>query len=211
MTRTEILNLLAERLGARKYLEIGVQTGRNFEAVAVAWKVGVDPDRRSKATVHWTSDAYFADLDRKPVRETFDLVFVDGLHHSDQVERDIRNALRYLTPGGAIVVHDCDPPTERSGQRKVCGGVWCGDVFRGWIAFRAGTDRETFTVDTDLGCGVVLDRPAGAPALPNVEPDSVSDLSWGDFYAQRAALLGLVSPNVFEEIVSGLPRLDSNE
>lgn len=211
MTRTEMLNALAARLGASRYLEIGVQTGRNFAKVDVAWKVGVDPDRRSKATVFWTSDAYFADLDRKETGETFDLVFVDGLHHADQVERDIRNALRYLTPGGAIVVHDCDPPTERSGQRKVCGGVWCGDVFRGWIRFRATTDRVTFTVDADLGCGVVLDRPASSPALPDVDPDSLSSLEWKDFHADRGRLLGLISPRGFEDIVSELPSLRSHD
>ena len=54
-----------------------------------------------------TSDAFF--LQNK---QLFDLIFIDGLHHSHQVLRDINNALRWLSPSGTIVLHDCNPWIE---------------------------------------------------------------------------------------------------
>ena len=60
MNRTEILNFLVEKNGYTSYLEIGVQAGKNFADVKVAFKVGVDPDSTSsKATHHLTSDDFF--------------------------------------------------------------------------------------------------------------------------------------------------------
>lgn len=186
MTRWELLNRIAARIGARAYLEIGVQRGDVFSRVEVERKVGVDPDPRSAATIHLPSDAYFDRLDAESPSERFDLVFVDGLHHREQVVRDVRNSIRYLSTGGVTVVHDCDPPSEAAGGRAMCSGVWCGDVWKGWIDLRRELDRETFVVDTDLGCGVILE---GDPAPPNGE----SDPTWSEFAANRSEWLRLVS------------------
>ena len=197
MNRWDLINRIADRIGARSYLEIGVQAGHAFERVEVDRRVGVDPDPRSAATIHTTSDAYFASLDESDSAERFDLVFVDGLHHRDQVARDVRNSLRYLSAGGAIVVHDCDPPSERAGGRAMCSGVWCGDVWKGWIDLRRTLDREAFVVDTDLGCGVIL---AGEPTPPSCAHDP----EWAEFAADRSGWLRLVS---VEEAVERIDRL----
>lgn len=197
MNRWTLLNRIATQLDARTYLEIGVQAGHAFSQVEVEQKVGVDPDPRSAATLHMTSDAYFASLDESCSAERFDLVFVDGLHHREQVVRDVQNAIRYLSPGGAIVVHDCDPPNERAGGRAMCSGVWCGDVWRGWIDLRRVLDREAFVVDTDLGCGVILE---GDPTPPASEADP----SWAEFAADRAGWLNL---RTVAEAASRIDRL----
>ena len=42
----------------------------------------------------------------------FNVIFIDGLHVAEQVERDIKNALKYIKDDGFIVLHDCNPPTE---------------------------------------------------------------------------------------------------
>lgn len=215
MTRLEVLNLLAAQLRARTYLEIGVQTGIVFRSVNVAHRVGVDPDPTSKATMHMTSDAFFASLDAgcPPLppfpagpdgRRTADLIFIDGLHLAEQVAKDAANALRHLTPGGAIVFHDCDPPTEIS-QRRTMDDVscWCGDTWRAWVALvdtlaftrRAGVDA--FTVDADLGLGVVLTS-KGAP-VPVVEPVKPTAMPYEVFRGHRSDWLRLRSPAWFRE------------
>lgn len=189
MHRLEVINRIATAIRARTYLEIGVQKGDVFRMVLVTNRVGVDPDSTSAATHHMTSDAYFADL---PADRTFDLIFVDGLHLAEQVQADIENAARHLSPGGVIVVHDCDPPTERAGQREMCMGVWCGDVWRGWIASRSAlAGYDTFTVDMDLGLGIIVQSPAGLDR--DRPPARIEPLTWAEFQADRNRYLGLVS------------------
>lgn len=218
MTRLDVLNLLAAQLRARTYLEIGVQTGIVFRSVNVPMRVGVDPDPTSKATRHMTSDAYFAGRDEHlsmagaGALGTFDLIFIDGLHLAEQVSKDASNALRHLTPGGAIVFHDCDPPTQRAQEREMVDvSCWCGDTWRAWVALvdtlaftrRAGVDA--FTVDADLGLGVVLTS-KGAP-VPTVQPVKPTAMPYEDFRRQRADLLRLRSPVWFRERLSSVEPL----
>lgn len=220
MTRLEVLNLLAAQLRARTYLEIGVQTGIVFRSVNVAHRVGVDPDPTSKATRHMTSDAFFADLAEgypsfpagPDGRRTADLIFIDGLHLAEQVSKDASNALRHLTPGGAIVFHDCDPPTQRAQEREMVDvSCWCGDTWRAWVALvdtlaftrRAGVDA--FTVDADLGLGVVLTS-KGLP-VPTIKPVEPATMSYEGFKRQRADLLRLRSPAWFRGRLSSVEPL----
>lgn len=209
MDRLTALNVLVAQLRARSYLEVGVQTGVVFRGVTVRDKVGVDPDPTSAATVKMTSDDYFASLaDLDPARR-FDLIFIDGLHLAEQVARDASHALRVLTPGGCIVFHDCDPPTERSQRREMDPALWCGDTWRAWVALRErmyglpGVD--TYTVDADLGLGVVVtSRLFGVPPMAPVAP-AVN--SYESFSRQRRELLGLISPAGFRQRVAGMDPL----
>ena len=216
LSRLEVLNRLAAQLRARTYLEIGVQTGIVFRSVNVAHKVGVDPDPSSAATMHMTSDQFFADLaDGYPSfpagpdgRRTADLIFIDGLHHAEQVAKDAANALSCLTPGGVIVFHDCDPPTEISQRREIADpGCWCGDTWRAWVALNRALDAtpglSVFTVDTDLGLGVVsTSRLFPVPTPGPVEPVA---MPYEMFRANRFDLLKLWSVQWFLE---WLPSVD---
>jgi predicted O-methyltransferase YrrM len=62
----------------------------------------------------------------------FDIVFIDGLHISEQVVMDIQNSLDVLNPKGTIVMHDCLPINEAAQSRERLGDHWNGDV---WKAF----------------------------------------------------------------------------
>ena len=42
-------------------------------------------------------------------KESFDCVFIDGLHTYNQVKKDIHNSLKYLNINGIIMLHDCLP------------------------------------------------------------------------------------------------------
>ncbi len=48
-----------------------------------------------------------------------DLVFIDGAHDSDSVERDTRTAARLLKPGGIVVYHDAHYDTVREAWSRV--------------------------------------------------------------------------------------------
>ena len=205
MVRWDLINRIAAQIGARHYLEIGVQAGHTFRRIDIEHRTGVDPDPRSAATIHLPSDTYFERLDASPPEHTFDIIFVDGLHHREQVVRDVNNSLRYLSPGGVIVVHDCDPPTEQSGRKAMCAGVWCGDVWRGWIDLRRRLDREMFVIDTDLGCGVILEG-ASSPV-----PPGMADPDWPTFAADRDGWLRRIDVDIALDRIGYLPRLDAQD
>jgi len=150
MTRTEIINLFIEKYNYKSYLEIGVQSGINFSQVKCENKIGVDPDLKSAATIHLTSDEYF-----KNSKKTFDIIFIDGLHLEEQVYKDCCNALERLNDGGVIIWHDCLPTTEHMQVREMHNGAWTGDVWKAWCVFRSYPELEMYVVNTDYGCGVM--------------------------------------------------------
>ena len=181
--RTAVLNTLADRFNYRSYLEIG--QGRkedNFNWIICRRKVGVDPNRKVRAAFALTSDEFFSRN-----RESFDLIFVDGLHLADQVERDILNALRFLNREGTVVVHDCNPTTEDmqivpwQGQH-----AWTGDVWKAWVRLRATRpDLKMSVVDVDSGCGIIRRGHQATIDMP-------VDWTYGSFARNRVTWLNLV-------------------
>lgn len=152
MNRIGIINALIQKHGYKKYLEIGVRDGSCINAINCDVKVGVDPDKGSAATIFETSDEFFS---KNPYK--FDIIFIDGLHHSDQVEKDIENSLNALAEGGTIVMHDCLPTTEFMQLIPLTNqNEWTGDTWKAFVRKRAEKeDVEMFVVDTDWGCGII--------------------------------------------------------
>jgi hypothetical protein len=150
-SRSNLINYLIGLYGYKSYLEIGVNDGGNFERVHCAYKVGVDPsDKYDKITYNITSDEFFAQNDEK-----FDIVFIDGLHVSDQVIKDIQNSLNVLNPLGTIIMHDCLPNSEAAQSRERLGDHWNGDVWKAFAHYRKNPDLVMFTVNTDQGLGFI--------------------------------------------------------
>jgi polysaccharide pyruvyl transferase WcaK-like protein len=156
--RTDLLNYLALRTNASRYLEIGVSDPLvNYDRIRVPHKHGVDPAPRGPISHVSRSDDFFAELDRSPYAEPYDLIFVDGHHTAEQAEIDIQNALRWITPHGYIVVHDCNPVDEAE-QVEFYDGTssWCGTVWKAWVKLRATRgDLAMRVVDLDHGCGII--------------------------------------------------------
>jgi len=153
LTRSDMINMIAKKINAKSYLEIGVQTGKTFIAVAIEHKIGVDPDPRWKhQTYLMTSDQYFDQIEGN-----FDIIFVDGLHHSEQVNKDIQNALKRLNIGGVILVDDVAPKKESYQTRDITDIHWCGDVWRSWLdtRYRYLNDYYTRTYDIAFGIGII--------------------------------------------------------
>ena len=150
-SRSNLINYLIGLYGYNSYLEIGVDVGANFEQVICDYKVGVDPaNKYEKLTYNITSDEFFSMNTRK-----FDIVFIDGLHISEQVIKDIQNSLDVLNPKGTIIMHDCLPNSEAAQSRERLGDHWNGDVWKAFAHYRKNPDLTMFTVNTDQGLGFI--------------------------------------------------------
>jgi hypothetical protein len=154
MKRTDVINALITKYGYTSYLEVGTQDpASNFEKINAEYKVSIDPFPRGIVTFTGTSDEYFESI-AEDVK--YDIIFIDGLHHSDQVLKDIKNSLNHLSENGSIVCHDCLPSNERMQERDDHGGEWTGDVWKAIAELRVETiELDIKVVDTDYGCGII--------------------------------------------------------
>jgi len=162
MKRFDLINLLIENFNYKRYLEIGIKYGDCFDKIKCNVKYSVDPNPLNEAGVKPTylmpSDKFFHVKDVLHSRQKYDIIFVDGLHHAEQVERDIDNSLRYLNPKGIIICHDMNPQKEEYTITPMPDDAtqWHGDCWKAWVKLRATRDDLTmFVVDVDDGCGII--------------------------------------------------------
>jgi len=187
MRRTDIINHLIDFYGYKTYLEIGTQSNKNFDAIR-AQKEGVDPDIKAGATHCMTSDRFFM---KEAKGRKWDIFFVDGLHHSDQVLRDIHYCLKHMNEGGAIVCHDMNPQKEIEQRVPRETKRWNGDCWKALVKLRQERDDlDVYTVDADEGCAVIR-YGNGEPMLGNVE------LTYENLDNNRERLLNLISVDEF--------------
>lgn len=153
MKRWDLINYIAEQVEAKRYLEIGVESRMCFDQIKVENKESVDPNE-TEATHTLTSDEYFKSI--KGTDEKFDVIFIDGLHESPQVHKDVTNSLNHLSDGGVIVCHDMLPISEDSQKVPRVQDIWNGDIWRDFVKLRTERDDLTmFTLQMDNGCSVI--------------------------------------------------------
>ena len=123
MNRLSVLQKIIDRVKAKTYLEIGVQTGVIISNINAAVKIGVDPNfllsKKLKLrklvglldfkAIEKTSDAFFESDADSVLKSGIDVAFIDGHHTYNQSLKDAQNCLAYLNPSGVIVMHDCNP------------------------------------------------------------------------------------------------------
>lgn len=190
MNRTDIINALINKIDAKYYLEIGVANGVNFDKIICQHKIGVDPNVHSKATVFATSDNFF-----NYNTQTFDMIFIDGLHHEQQVYKDIVNALSCLNHYGYIVCHDMLPPSEEYQIVPPIQNLWTGDSWKAWVKLRSErTDLQMYTIDTDYGCGIISKGQQLCIDLNN------NDLNWHNFTQHKKQWMNIISISDFKQI-----------
>lgn len=150
--RHDIINYCCDLVEAKDYLEIGCSTNDCFDQINVKNKTGVDPDRGG--THRMTSDQYF---EQHPTTK-FDVIFIDGLHHYQQVMRDFDNSVLRLRPDGIILFHDMLPAKWEQAvvPRKKYPNTpaWNGDVWRTAFYIASLPDWEFYIADTDHGVGI---------------------------------------------------------
>jgi SAM-dependent methyltransferase len=157
--RIAVVNMLCSMFETPAYLEIGCDNNRLFDAVFAARKVGVDPAKGG--TLRMTSDKFFVEN-----TETFDVIFIDGLHDYHQVHRDIENAIKSLNPGGWIALHDMLPRNWLEEHTPIINLKWSGDVWK--TAFElASAERLDFAL-LQIDCGVGVVRPCAGAKLPDM-------------------------------------------
>jgi Methyltransferase domain len=192
MKRTDIINTLIEKYGYKSYLEVGTQfPSSNFDKINAEYKVSIDPFPMGEVTFVGTSDEYFESI-TDDVK--YDIIFIDGLHHSDQVLKDIENSLNHLSKNGSIVCHDCLPMSEQMQQRDNNGGEWTGDVWKAIAELRVERiDLDIAVVDTDYGCGIIRRG-------TNVPYETDQDyLTYSYYSMNKWKMLNVISPEQFLE------------
>ena len=193
-TRLELIKLAIVSTNAKSYLEIGCDRNQIFSQLSDEHMVGVDPAKGGN--VRMTSDDFF-----NQNTETFDVIFIDGLHYYEQVSKDINNALLCLNPGGIIILHDMLPisETEAIVPIPVTKQVWLGDVWRLAFDLANRTDVNFNLVLIDHGCGVVTKKPQQGA---NMEIHN----SW-NFYKDNWQKLPLVTFEKFSHMAPTLATL----
>jgi hypothetical protein len=167
--RYDVINFLLSTLDRENtYLEIGVRNpADNFNRIHASKKYSVDPGlefKENPVDFVLTSDQFFEQLRAGKVLSTdtrFDVIFIDGLHTAEQVDRDIKNALDFIKEDGFIVLHDCNPPTESHAREEhkyeisPAGQNWNGTTWKGFMKWRNNAAVYSCTIDTDWGVGII--------------------------------------------------------
>jgi hypothetical protein len=195
--RYHVINYLISKYGLSNYLEIGVLKGDNIRKVNAPNKDGVDPgaERHIAPEVNYkmTSDDFFDSI-KNDDQKIYDIIFIDGLHHADQVRKDIYNAVRHLTPGGFILMHDCNPISYESQlvPRKTI--VWNGDPWKAFVEFKGmHPNIQCCVVDCDYGVGVIRIH-------HHLKKQNFLVPEWNEFDQNRKHYLNLVTWDEFKTI-----------
>ena len=153
VNRLDLILKSIKKVNATHYLEIGCDKNQIFNHINCEKKIGVDPVRGG--SVRMTSDAFFASNS-----DTFDVIFIDGLHHYDQVTRDVNNAIKVLNPNGIIIIHDMLPTHKDETSmpdpiKSPYSRYWLGDVWRLAFDLMERSDITFKLIAMDCGCGVI--------------------------------------------------------
>jgi len=167
----ETINKIIEDNNYISYLEIGVANRANYNAIRCNRKIGVDPKCTATENIYkLTSDDFFLSNE-----DTFDCIFIDGLHHSEQLEQDIINAYKVLNKGGRIILHDINPFTEEMTIVPRIQEQWTGDCYKVWCGIIDNTKLKTEYYPEKYGLGVIVK----SNAKPKV--GMTSNISYIDF------------------------------
>lgn len=170
--RTEIINYIISYLNREVcYLEIGVRNPNdNFAHIKANSKYSVDPGieyQENPVDFKLTSDAFFEQLKKGEILNQnikFDVIFIDGLHLAEQVDKDINNALKYLTEDGFLVLHDCNPPTQWHAREDYnywhtpAEAFWNGTTWKAFLKWRIKKELNVCCIDCDWGVGIITNH-----------------------------------------------------
>ena len=190
--RYEIINEIISKKIFTSYLEIGCFNDENFNKIKIDRKIGVDPI--SGGNIRKTSDQYFSSC-----KEYFDIIFIDGLHHYDQVKRDILNSLKVLKKGGVILVHDCLPNKVRDQMVPRSHEKWNGDVWKSIVELRTKENIDTYVCFADEGLGLILKRKNKKKL--NLQIKNFQKLKFSDYYKNFKEYMNVISHKDILEVL----------
>ena len=181
--RTLILKEIIKYKNYNSYLEIGCDQDENFSQISIKNKIGVDP--KSGGTHRMTSDTFFLNN-----TQTYDLIYIDGLHTYEQTIKDIKNSLKYLNQNGTIVLHDCLPKKIWNQIVPRMYGHWNGDVWKAIVEARTWKNINTFTIIADHGLGVIQKKDNSNILLEEI--DNYKKLKFKDYYIKHKEFMNPV-------------------
>jgi len=173
------LQHLHELLQPETYIEIGLGDGRAQSLTGPKTRaIGIDPYKGKWELLNYgaphgsttlfplTSDDFFSQTDLREIigKETFDLAFIDGLHHFDQVLKDFINLERYAGKHSVILLHDCLPVSPKVATRERNTAFWTGDVWRIIPCLK--------TFRPDLHIITLPTKPSGLTIVTGLDPES---------------------------------------
>lgn len=182
-SRIEIIQNIINKNNYKNYLEIGCDKNENFSKIKVEKKVGVDPTRGG--TIRMTSDEFF-----NSNKETFDIIFLDGLHTYEQTITDIDNSLKIISDGGVIIIHDCLPKKIWNQIVPRMYGHWNGDVWKAIVHSRTYKNADTYTCIADHGLGIIFKRKNRNQLNLN---QNFKQLKFSDYYNNHKKFMNLVN------------------
>lgn len=192
VNRVTIINSLIDTMQYTKYLEIGVRFGNCFKKIKIDHKDGVDPVFSEYTNFNMTSDKFFEELDNSI---KYDIIFIDGLHHADQVYKDINNALSHLSKNGIIVCHDMNPQFEICQRLTSVVRTWNGDCWKAFVKLRSErTDLDMYTIATDHGIGLIHIGHQQTIDIP-------TPLTYDYLEENRQLALNLIQPEEFSSLL----------
>ena len=211
--RTDVINFLLSTFpGETTYLEIGVRNpADNYLHIKASKKYSVDPGvefKENPVDFKVTSDDFFKKLGKNEILSSnikFDVIFIDGLHLAEQVDRDIINALNYIKDDGYVVLHDCNPPTEwHAREEPMCYHTpavwyWNGTTWKAFLKWRFDSAVNSCCIETDWGVGVLSKRKSIGKSISNSNPF----FEFKVLASERKRLLNLVSFDDFKAKVLG--------
>jgi|SaaInlV_125m_DNA_1040241.scaffolds.fasta_scaffold86216_2 hypothetical protein len=198
MKKQDLIQKLINKINAESYVEIGLGSGDMFKSIKCPKKYGIDPQFGNfvfekgarcsiRPTHEMTSDQFF-----EQNKETFDVIFIDGMHESEYVERDINNSLNALNDNGFIICHDMSPTSKNMQIVPRIQPQWTGDCWKAWVKIRSTNPNiNMFVVDTDYGCGVIQ---KGSQKLLDLQGQ---ELTYENLDKNREEWLNLISVNKF--------------
>jgi len=191
-TRQTIVQEIINLKNYQSYLEIGCYKNDLFDKVKCNIKVGVDPI--SGGTVRKTSDDYY-----KTNKEKFDIIFIDGLHHYEQVIKDINNSLNVLNENGVILLHDCLPNNVYEQVVPRCKHIWNGDVWKAIVECRTKENIDTYTCYADHGIGVIFKK--NNKNILELEIKDFSKLKFKDYFYNYKKYMNLIEYSELRNLI----------
>ena len=193
-SRVEIVQKIIRLKNYNSYLEIGTFKDELFNSIECNKKIGVDPVFGGNTRM--TSDEFF-----KNNKDQFDLIFIDGLHHYNQVKKDIINSVEVLKDGGIILMHDCLPRDYYYQAVPRCQYDWNGDTWKAFLEFRSKQHIDGYCFYADQGIGVFLKRKNRN--ILNVDIKDFSKFKFNDFAANYKHYLNLLEYEELIQIIQG--------
>jgi len=208
--RTEIINfLLSTKNEDTYYLEIGVRNpDDNYNHIISNHKYSVDPGieyGENPVDFKMTSDNFFELLSTNKILSSdiqFDIIFIDGLHLAEQVNKDIINSMKFLKKDGFIVLHDCNPPTEWHARENYqyehtpAGLLWNGTTWKAFLKWRFNPSVNSCCIDSDWGVGILSKKYPIGSCIEESNPF----FEFNDLMKHRKEYLNLISFNRFKKL-----------